>query len=198
MLAVRAEAAAAAALRGARVARRRPVRAGGAGCTWLHCRPPRRASGPAVASAGPWVPGWWLTQRGTRCLAVLVHSARLRCRMRYCLDHLAAPAGRPTAHWSASAVACAATQTAASARRCLLPQAAREHACRSQRGRLRSHTDCCLRCRCCLLRHPASSLRRPLNSALVSQRITRPQMVAALVVLPAHIGTNYLLIHTLG
>jgi MATE family multidrug resistance protein len=36
-----------------------------------------------------------------------------------------------------------------------------------------------------------------LNRILVAQRITAPQMVVSLVVLPLHIATNYMLIHYL-
>ncbi|KXZ52717.1 hypothetical protein GPECTOR_8g111 [Gonium pectorale] len=40
-------------------------------------------------------------------------------------------------------------------------------------------------------------LNRPLNSALVAQRITSPQMTIQVLALPLHIATNYVLIHVL-
>ncbi|GFH20513.1 multidrug and toxin extrusion protein 1, partial [Haematococcus lacustris] len=40
-------------------------------------------------------------------------------------------------------------------------------------------------------------LARSLNRILVAQRIARPQMGVALMVVPLHVATNYLLIHKL-
>ncbi|GFR42578.1 hypothetical protein Agub_g3505, partial [Astrephomene gubernaculifera] len=39
---------------------------------------------------------------------------------------------------------------------------------------------------------------RPLNRILVAQRITRPQMVISLLIVPLHVATTYLFIHTVG
>ncbi|KAG2453546.1 hypothetical protein HYH02_001765 [Chlamydomonas schloesseri] len=41
-------------------------------------------------------------------------------------------------------------------------------------------------------------VNRPLNSCLVAQRITRPQMTIQMVALPLHVANNYVLIHVLG
>ncbi|KAG2439264.1 hypothetical protein HXX76_004625 [Chlamydomonas incerta] len=42
------------------------------------------------------------------------------------------------------------------------------------------------------------ALNRPLNSVLVAQRITRPQMTIQMVALPLHVANNYVLVHVLG
>jgi Na+-driven multidrug efflux pump len=44
----------------------------------------------------------------------------------------------------------------------------------------------------------ACPARRPLNSVLVAQRITRPQTLVALLMVPAHVVNNYVLIFVLG
>ncbi|GLC34146.1 hypothetical protein PLESTB_000842400 [Pleodorina starrii] len=42
------------------------------------------------------------------------------------------------------------------------------------------------------------ALARPLNRILVAQRITKPQMVISLLIVPLHVATTYLLVFTAG
>ncbi|EFJ50951.1 hypothetical protein VOLCADRAFT_103747 [Volvox carteri f. nagariensis] len=42
------------------------------------------------------------------------------------------------------------------------------------------------------------SFNRPMNSVLVAQRITAPQMIIQVIALTLHISTNYVMIHVLG
>ncbi|GFR43909.1 hypothetical protein Agub_g5043 [Astrephomene gubernaculifera] len=49
--------------------------------------------------------------------------------------------------------------------------------------------------RCVLPALAFDCLNRPLNSVLVAQRITSPQMTVQMIVLPLHVVTNYVLIH---
>jgi Na+-driven multidrug efflux pump len=45
--------------------------------------------------------------------------------------------------------------------------------------------------------HHCNNTCRPLNSVLVAQRITQPQTIVAMLMVPVHVAYNYLFIHSM-